>query len=403
MDNFLSQLNSPPETPLWDMIILGAGAAGLMCGRVAAMYGKSVLILDHSETIGRKISISGGGRCNFTNINASPAQYLSENPNFCKSALARFTPADFISLVEQYRISYYEKKLGQLFCTHSAKDIIHLLLQECALSGCFLLPSTTLQHIEKNDHFRITTNRGNYESRQLVLATGGLSIPKIGATDFSYRIARQFGHSITPLRPGLVGLTLDSARYPGLTELSGIAFDSITSSPTPRSPRFQENTLITHRGLSGPAILQISSFWNPEQPIYIDCLPGKAEMDILLSTPHLTLFDWLLAQNFPQRLAHWFAAPFPSDTPIAQIKKTTLQAFWQHLKAWEIHPVSTDGYRKAEVTVGGINTRELSSKTMESRILPGLFCIGEAVDVTGWLGGYNFQWAWASGHAAGSA
>ncbi len=363
-----------------DVIVIGGGAAGLMCAMRAGQRGRKVLLLDHADKVGKKILISGGGRCNFTNLEARPEAFLSANPHFCKSALARYTQHDFIALVDKHRIAWHEKTLGQLFCDGSARQIVAMLLAECAAVGVDVRTSHRITGVEKSDRFTVTTDRGAFGAAAVVLATGGLSIPKMGATPFAHDTARRFGLGITQMRPALVPLTLK------VPEISGVSLEVVARRG---KTSFREAMLFTHRGLSGPAILQISSYWQPGQEIAIDLLPGLDAARFLEERRHArpkAELRTLLAEVMPQRLAGVLAA---GDTST--------------LNDWRIVPTGTEGYAKAEVTVGGIDTEGLSSKTMEARKVPGLYAIGEAVDVTGWLGGYNFQWAWSSGWAAGEA
>ncbi len=377
----------------FDVIVAGAGAAGLMCALRAGQRGRSVLLLEHADKVGKKILISGGGRCNFTNLLSRPEAFLSANPRFCKSALARYTQHDFIALVETHRIAWHEKTLGQLFCDGSARQIVAMLLAECAAAGVDVRVAHRITDIAKADGFMVSTDHGAFSSASLVLATGGLSIPKMGATGFAHDVARRFGLALTETRPALVPLTVK------VPELSGVSLDVVA-----RLGRagFREAMLFTHRGLSGPAILQISSYWREGQEICIDLLPDTDAASFLKErkrTRPKAELRTALAEALPQRLAHWLA---PEGTMAAR-RDRDLEALAARLKAWKIVPDGTEGYAKAEVTVGGIDTSGLSSRTMEARQVPGLYVIGEAVDVTGWLGGYNFQWAWSSGWAAGEA
>ncbi|GDY12715.1 hypothetical protein LBMAG53_15930 [Planctomycetota bacterium] len=387
--------------PSWDVVVIGGGAAGLFCAATAGRRGRSVLVLDHSDKIGRKILISGGGRCNFTNRQVSADNYLSGNPHFCRSALARYTPEDFIALVERHGIVYHERDHGQLFCTGSAKEIVALLLAECASAGATVHPGCRVGSVERNaDGFHLATSAGPVVAQRLVLATGGLSLPTIGATDFGHRLARQFGLAVRPTAPALVPFTLDPGL--GLSALSGIAVDARI---TCGSAEFRENLLFTHGGISGPAVLQISSYWNPGDEITVDLLPGASAAELLVKAQDAgsqALVSTHLAELLPKRLVQARLADF-GDRPAARLERRDLAALETAFHAWTLSPTGTEGYRKAEVTRGGIDTHGLSSQTMEARNVPGLFCIGEVVDVTGWLGGYNFHWAWASGHAAGLA
>ncbi len=342
----------------YDVIVLGGGAAGLMCAIEAGRRGRSVAVLERNESVGKKIRISGGGRCNFTNIYTTPENFISENPNFHKSALSRFTPDDFIRIVRRHCIAYHEKKLGQLFCDSTSQQIINMLLRECADAGVDIYLSCSVTKIEKDRNFTLAANRGEFLCQSLVIATGGLSVPKIGATDFGYNIARQFGVPVTRVRPGLVPLTLSGDEGMSLRDLSGVSLEATISL---NGISFDESILFTHRGLSGPAILQISSYWTPGRTLLIE------------------------AKTKPRRFIQKWHELYGAK-PIAD---------------WSLVPSGTEGYAKAEVTVGGVDTKALSSKTMEVRTVPGLYFIGEVVDVTGHLGGFNFQWAWASGFVAG--
>ena len=396
--NIIKNHNSPPKS---DVIVIGAGAAGLFAAIEAGKRGRSVLVLEHSDEIGRKIAISGGGRCNFTNIHTTPDNFISANPDFCRSALARYTPQDFISLVEKHRIRYHEKKLGQLFCDGSSREIIDMLKRECQLVGVEIRARCDVKEVSKSLSFNVETSLGRFESDSLIIATGGLSIPKIGATEFGYRIARRFGLKTTELKPGLVPLTFGEEEKRFFSELSGVSVDAAVRFD---GQQFRENVLMTHRGVSGPAILQISSYWNGEDPIRLDLLPDLDALEILMGrreseTELLTLLSRYLPRRFAQA---WCARALPSPSrPMNRYNVKELERIARELREWPIRPSGTEGYAKAEVTVGGIETGELSSKTMESRRVKGLYFIGEVVDVTGHLGGFNFQWAWASGFAAG--
>jgi hypothetical protein len=383
----------------FDAIVLGAGAAGLMCAMEAGKRGRRVAVLELAERPGKKILISGGGRCNFTNIHCRPENFLSSNPHFARSALARYTPQDFLALVQKHNIAYHEKTLGQLFCDRSARQILDMLLAECNEAGVEIALGVRTDRIERNDRFTLQTSKGIFQSHSLVVATGGLSIPKMGATGFGYEIARQFGINIVPTRPALVPLTLSTNDCKNLCDLSGVSMEVIASIGR---QHFREKMLITHRGLSGPAILQISSYWSPPKTIELDLIPEKRPLERMLESSSgrdAASAAALLRESLPQRFADRLIA-------LAQPKSWTnhaIQDLEQGLHRWTIVPGGTEGYEKAEVTAGGIDTDELSAKTMECRRLPGLFFIGEVVDVTGHLGGYNFQWAWASGTAAGQA
>lgn len=382
-----------------DIIIIGAGAAGLMCAIEAAKRGRSVLILEHNSSIAKKIRISGGGRCNFTNIHAKASNYLSNNEHFAKSALARYTPLDFIELVKKYDISFHEKKLGQLFCDESSQQIINLLKKECDYYKVTILLETRISSIEKKDLFHLETTNGSFQSQSLVVACGGLSIPTLGATSLGYQVAEQFGIKVNPCRPGLVPLTLKDKDIQIFKELAGVSIDSLVSF---EKISFRENTLFTHKGLSGPAILQISSYWQPKKPIFINMIPDVDVSQLL--TKHqdsrVTLKNFL-KDYLPTRLTEILCTYYLKNKPLCDYSPEERQTIAKSLNRWEFTPQGTEGYAKAEVTVGGIDTNELSSKTMESTKVPGLFFIGEVVDVTGHLGGFNFQWAWGSGFAAG--
>ena len=397
----------------FDVAVIGAGAAGMMCAAVAAQRGKRVVLIDHAEKLAEKIRISGGGRCNFTNINTTHQNFLSDNPHFCKSALSRYTPQDFLALVKKHRIAYHEKHRGQLFCNDSAEQIIQMLKAECAAGDVtWRMPCKVESLTQSETGFQIVTDSGEIETASVVIATGGLSIPKIGATDFGYRIAEQFGLRMVEPRPGLVPLTFDGPSWEVFAPLAGIALEvevetGSTKGKGARRGHFREDLLFTHRGLSGPAILQISSFWQPGTPILINLLP---EMDVaqVLIEGKGTLKKQLgnvLSQWLPARLAEGLLAAndLAVDARVADMPDAKLRKLGDAINRWAIVPAGSEGYRKAEVTLGGIDTRELSQQTMMANKVPGLYFIGEAVDVTGWLGGYNFQWAWASGVAAGQA
>ena len=386
----------------FDVVILGAGAAGLMCALTAGGRGRRVLLLDHAAEPGRKILISGGGRCNFTNLSADPARFLSANRHFCKSALARYTPRDFLALVEKHGIAWHEKTLGQLFCDGSARQIVAMLLVECAAVGVVLRLGQQVGEITRPAGFRIATAAGEIAAESLVLATGGLSIPKLGATGLSHAIARRFGLPLTEIRPGLVPLTLDPDLLDRTRPLSGVALEVVASTA---GQAFREAMLFTHRGLSGPAILQISSYRRSGAPLAIDLLPDHTAAILVegkRARPRSGLRA-LLTGLLPQRLADLMLPPALAEAPLADLADAALAALGAQLKAWTCRPAGDEGYAKAEVTLGGIDTAALSSRTMMARDVPGLFAIGEAVDVTGWLGGYNFQWAWSSGVCAGEA
>ncbi|HNP34750.1 MAG TPA: NAD(P)/FAD-dependent oxidoreductase [Woeseiaceae bacterium] len=388
----------------FDVVILGGGAAGLMCALTAGRRGRRALVLESSNRVGKKILMSGGGRCNFTNLDCSPAHFLSHNPKFCTSALSRYTQWDFIALVEKHHIAYHEKTLGQLFCDESSKQIVALLQAECDASGVQILTHCEVTSVSHDTHFALTSSSGNFNAESLVIATGGLSIPKMGATDFGYRLARQFGHSIIPTRAGLVPFTFSSDFHELCARLSGVSLPAIVSAG---SRQFAESILFTHRGLSGPAALQASSYWQPGENIVLNLLPGINAGDLLLQTKTLqpkALLRTILAKKMPRALVlelQHILWPDLVDESLGDISNERLQEAARCLQNWRLRPAATEGYRSAEVTLGGIDSHELSSKTMESRLEPGLYCIGEVVDVTGHLGGFNFQWAWASGHAAG--
>ncbi len=379
----------------YDALILGAGAAGLMCAIEAGRRGRRVAVLEHAEHPGKKILISGGGRCNFTNLYCAPENFISNNPHFAKSALARYTPADFIALIEKHHIPYHEKTLGQLFCDHSAQDILGMLESECAAVGVQLFTCLTIREVRRTDEFIVLAGEKEFRAPVLVVATGGLSIPKMGATDFGYGLARKFNLAIRETRPGLVPLTFKEGDHEHYADLAGVSAEVIAACG---GQRFREQMLITHRGLSGPAILQISSYWRQPQPILLDLAPTGALLKP--DSPRTTSALRSELQNFlPNRLANrWLETHPPAAWTNAALRE------WERLvHAWAVLPSGTEGYAKAEVTVGGVDTDELSAKTMESRKVRGLFFIGEVVDVTGHLGGFNFQWAWASGACAGRA
>ena len=394
-----------------DVVVIGAGAAGLMCAIVAGQRGRSVVMLERAERIGNKILISGGGRCNFTNIHAGPENYLSSNPDFCKSALARYRPDDFIAMVERHGIAYHEKKLGQLFCDHSSRDIVEMLRKECADAGVEIktgIEVIKVKRAESAEGFIIETSRGPFETRRVVIATGGLSLPKLGATDFAYGIARQFGINVLPVRAGLVPFTFGGEALDFCRALSGVSAACSAQvedkAGKNRSVEFAENFLFTHRGLSGPAMLQVSSYWQAPAQLRINLFPESSARAWLEENRTSGMrVDTLLARKFPERFASAWSAQLAPLRVMRDYRSEELDDVARKLENWTLHPAGTEGYATAEVTVGGIDTRELSSKTMEARSVPGLHFIGEAVDVTGWLGGYNFQWAWASGHACGQA
>jgi len=405
-------------TEKFDVVVIGAGAAGLFCAGIAGQRGLKVLLVDHSEKVAEKIRISGGGRCNFTNRDATPANFLSENPHFCRSALSRYTPQDFIALLQCHQIPFHEKHKGQLFCDRSAEDVINLLLAECAAGGVTRWQPCSIKSIANPEQtgasgYRIESDRGPIEAPQLVIATGGLSIPKIGATDFGYRIAKQFGLRLVEPRAGLVPLTFDGEAWAPYAQLAGLALPVLietgVADATPKQRKkaavFAEDLLFTHRGLSGPAVLQISSFWREGQPVRINLAPGVDLPTLLLRAKASSkkLIANELASLVPSRLADAWASRDPAwQKPVSEATDKALATLADRLADWQLVPTGTEGYKKAEVTLGGVDTRDLSSQTMESK-QPGLYFIGEIVDVTGWLGGYNFQWAWASAHACAEA
>jgi len=386
----------------FDVVVIGAGAAGLMCALTAGQRGRSVLVVEHANKVGKKILMSGGGRCNFTNTGTRPDNFLSANPHYCKSALARYTPADFIAMVERHGIAYHEKELGQLFCDESSKQVVRMLLDECATSGVRIETGCSVETVQRDDDgFALRTTLGAMTASSLVVASGGLSIPSMGASGFGYELARQFGHAVLPTRAGLVPLTLSGTHSERLQDLSGV---SLPIEAACNGQSFRNFMLITHRGLSGPSILQISSYWQPGDDLHLDLLPGIDACAFLheqrLAHPASelkTILGEVLPKRFAQRLCeHWF-----TNKPMRQHGDREVRDIAAQLRHWPIVASGTEGYRTAEVTLGGVDTRELSSSTMQSMRVPGLYFIGEVVDVTGWLGGYNFQWAWASGHAAG--
>jgi predicted Rossmann fold flavoprotein len=386
----------------YDVIILGGGAAGLMCAAQAGSRGRKVLVVDHADKVGKKILISGGGRCNFTNIHTAPDRFLSANPHFAKSALSRYTPQDFLALVESHGIAWHEKTLGQLFCDGSARQIVDLLIAECARGGAMIACGEAIRQVAHSDgRFTVTTDRLVAEAPALVIATGGPSIPKMGASGFAYDLARQFGLKVVEPRPALVPLTL-SGEDALFRELSGVATDVVARCG---KAAFREAALFTHRGLSGPAILQVSSYWRPGAAVGIDFLPQAGEgwlLEAKRHTPRATLRS-ALRGALPDRLADTLAERLALEGLLANATDAALREAEERLAGWTFLPNGTEGFAKAEVTIGGVSTAELSSKTMEAKRVPGLYVIGEAVDVTGWLGGYNFQWAWASAWAAAQA
>jgi len=385
-----------------DVIVIGAGAAGMMCAAVAGQRGRRVLLLDHADKPGKKILISGGGRCNFTNMHCAPENFLSDNKHFHKSALAQYTQYDFIEMVDRYGIAWHEKTLGQLFCDGSAKEIVAMLRAECDAGGVTMRLGCNVKSVSRGDAFRVETDQGTVTAASLVLATGSLSIPKMGATGFAHRIARQFGLALTDIRPALVPLTFKADALAMMQPLSGVSLDCAAHC---NGSDFREGMLLTHRGLSGPAILQISSYWREGDAITLDVVPGVDAAEALIASKRdrgrgepKTALGTIL----PARLAGAFAAEMPAKR-MADLPDKALRELGARLNGWQLHPSGTEGYAKAEVTLGGIDTDGLNAKTMEAKAVPGLYAIGEAVDVTGWLGGYNFQWAWSSGWVAGMA
>jgi len=385
----------------FDVVVLGAGAAGLLCAMRAGQRGRSVLLLDHAEAPGKKILISGGGRCNFTNADCVPERFLSRNPHFVRSALSRYTQHDFIALVRKHGIAFHEKTLGQLFCDGSAREIVAMLLAECSAAKVDLRIDHRVTEVTRGDRFRITTTRGECSAESLVLATGGLSIPKMGATGFAHDVAQRFGLPLTEIRPGLVPLTFGDTMLELMRPLSGLALEAVARAG---KAAFREALLFTHRGLSGPAILQASSYWREGEALTLDLVPERDAAALLLAGKRARPKaepKTILAELLPQRLAQAMAAQHLPPRVIGEVGDADLRKLGALLKAWALKPSGTEGYAKAEVTLGGVDTQALSSQSMMAKEVPGLFVIGEAVDVTGWLGGYNFQWAWSSGWAAG--
>ena len=393
-------------TEQFDVIIIGAGAAGLMCALTAGKRGRKVLLLEHADRVGKKILISGGGRCNFTNLSVEAEHFISGNPHFCKSALSRYGPQDFIALVAKHRIAYHEKKLGQLFCDGKSVEIVNLLLEECRIGGVLVLTKCIVEKIENENVdgkncFTVKTNLGRYDAESLVIATGGLSFPKVGASDFGYRVAKQFGLIVRPCRPGLVSLTLNPRDLKETEGLSGTSADALVSC---NKQIFRDAILFTHKGLSGPAILQISNYWEPGDQVTINLLPDFDLAEMIKQwqreRPNAEL-KTLIGERLTRRLAQQWLALSAESKPVSQYNQKEISAISARFHRWRIVPSGTSGYPVAEVTKGGVDTNELSSKTFEAHRVKGLYFIGEVVDVTGWLGGYNFQWAWASGHCAG--
>jgi predicted Rossmann fold flavoprotein len=386
------------HTETFDVIVLGGGAAGLMCAIEAGKRGRRVAVLERAERIGKKILISGGGRCNFTNLHCRPENFLSSNPHFCKSALARYTPADFVALIKKHRISFHEKKLGQLFCDRAAQDVVTMLASECDAAGVRIVTNVAVQDVQRASDFVVRSDAREFRAPALVVATGGLSIPKIGATAFGYELAKQFGIGIRECRPALVPLTFGAADRKRYCDLAGVSTEVIA---TLGRQQFREKMLITYRGLSGPAVLQISSYWDGQQPIAIDLAPDQLVLTALRDGGRRDLAAAKIALHaaMPIRLSERWLELHPP----AGWSNVDLEEMERQVHRWEVRPAGTEGYEKAEVTAGGIDTDELSAKTMESRKVSGLYFIGEVVDVTGHLGGFNFQWAWASGYSAGQA
>ncbi|GAB4358127.1 MAG: NAD(P)/FAD-dependent oxidoreductase [Methylohalobius crimeensis] len=399
----MSDLPTTVSVQSFDVIVLGAGAAGLMCAIAAGRRGRRVLVLDHANKAGKKILMSGGGRCNFTNLYLEAEHYLSRNPHFCKSALSRFTQWDFIDLVARHRIPYHEKTRGRLYCDRSSRDILDMLLAECRQAGVTLRLKTAVTDIEPGleGGFALAGEKGEWRCRSLVIATGGLSIPKMGATPFGYRLAERFGHTIIPPRAGLVPFVWQGSDKNRFGDLAGIGLSVLVSV---ERRAFEEEMLFTHRGLSGPAILQISSYWTPGEAVVIDLSPGRAVSEIISNArrrhPQQQL-KTALARYLPKRLVPRLLEPHWLDRPLAHVGDAGIERISECIHRWRVMPGGTEGYRTAEVTLGGVHCDELSSKTLASRIVPDLYFIGEVVDVTGQLGGYNFQWAWSSGWCAG--
>ena len=395
-----------------DVAVIGAGAAGLFCAAQAGQRGLRVLLLDHAGKLAEKIRISGGGRCNFTNRDASPVQFHSANPHFCRSALARYTPQDFIALVQRHRVAFHEKHRGQLFCDESSQDIIDLLLRECEAGGVERWQPCAVAGVQAREdgtaRWTLETARGPVAARSVVVATGGLPVPAIGATDFGLRLARQFGHAIVEPRPALVPLTFDAADWAPFAALAGVSLEvGIAAGSGKGRQRFVEDLLFTHRGLSGPAVLQASSYWRPGKALEIALAPGIDWPEALARAKASSRRQLgnELAQHLPQRLAQAWAdrLGLPASRPMPEVGDKALRQLAGSLQAWRVQPAGTEGWKKAEVMAGGVDTREIDSRTLESRRAPGLHFVGEVLDVTGWLGGYNFQWAWASAHACAEA
>ena len=396
-------------TQAFDVAVIGAGAAGMMCAAVAGQRGKRVVLIDHAEKLAEKIRISGGGRCNFTNLDTTPQNFLSQNPHFCKSALSRYTPKDFIDLIKRYAIPFHEKHKGQLFCDRSAEDIIQMLKAECEVGKVsWRMPTAVRKLGKQGEAFHIATDAGEIIAQQVVIATGGLSIPKIGATDFAFRIAKQFDIKLIEPRPALVPLTFSEADWQSFIPLAGISLEvDVATGDKKTGGQFREDLLFTHRGLSGPAVLQISSYWKDSAALTLNLLPSLDVAQELLAAKHQVKKNLAnhLSQWLPVRLIEgWLQVhAFKPDARLADMPDQQLRRLGASINQWQIAPNGSEGYRKAEVTLGGVDTRELSQQSMMTNKVPGLYFIGESVDVTGWLGGYNFQWAWASGSAAGLA
>ncbi len=385
-----------------DVAIIGGGAAGLMCALTAGQRGRRVLVIEHANRCGKKILMSGGGRCNFTNTGTTPQQFLSDNPHFCKSALARYTPADFIAMVDRHGIAWHEKELGQLFCDESSKQIVAMLLAECESAGVEIRTNCAVESVAAAEGgYALKTSSGAIRCQSLVIATGGLSIPSMGATGFGYELARQFGHEVLPTRAGLVPLTLSGKHQEHYADLAGVA---LPVSAHCGKARFDNALLFTHRGISGPSVLQISNYWEPGRELWFNLLPDRDAGDWLAqqrqTRPDAEL-KTALGEALPKRFAQRLCEQFLDNRPMRQFDPPQLREIAAKISHWPITASGTEGYRTAEVTLGGVDTREVSSATLESKRAPGLYFIGEVLDVTGWLGGYNFQWAWASGHAAG--
>ncbi|WP_376696977.1 BaiN/RdsA family NAD(P)/FAD-dependent oxidoreductase [Wenzhouxiangella sp. EGI_FJ10305] len=393
----------PRPTEYVDVVIIGAGAAGLLCAITAGRRGRSILVLDHANKVGKKILMSGGGRCNFTNMDSTPDNFLSANPHFCKSALSRYTPWDFVALVEAHGVPYHQKKLGQLFCDRSSKDIVRLLLDECEAAGVEVRTHAPVTIEQVGPPHKLAGPNGVICCESLVIATGGYSIPRMGATGFGFDFARQLGLHVQPTRAALVPFVFEGRKLDQIQGLAGVSVDTYSEAD---GTGFRENILFTHQGLSGPAMLQTSSYWRPGEPVRVDLLPDidlAGHLRELRSTRPRLSFKNALAELLPRRVAERWCELWLVDKTMAEVSDADIEQAEGRLKPWQVWPAGTEGYRTAEVTIGGVDTAALSSKTMECRDHPGLYFIGEVVDVTGHLGGHNFQWAWASGHAAGSA